>query len=46
MKTLITGAFNYSKEQIEILNSIGCQTVFVQDERTRYRGQRYRSSNL
>ena len=33
MKTLITGAFNYSKEQIEILNSIGCQTVFVQDER-------------
>lgn len=33
MKTLITGAFKYSKEQIDILNSIGCQTVFVQDER-------------
>lgn len=33
MKTLITGAFNYSEEQIERLNSIGCETVFVQDER-------------
>ena len=33
MKTLITGAFKYSKEQIEKLNSIGCETVFIQDER-------------
>ena len=31
MKTLITGAFKYSKEQIEKLNSIGCETVFIQD---------------
>lgn len=35
MKTLLTGAFNYSEEQIEKLNSIGCETVFVQDERVK-----------
>ena len=33
MKTLITGAYKHSKEQIEKLNSIGCETVFIQDER-------------
>lgn len=33
MKTLITGAFKYSEEQIEKLNDIGCETVFIQDER-------------
>lgn len=35
MRTLLTGAFNYSEEQIEKLNSIGCETVFVQDERVK-----------
>ena len=33
MKLLLTGAFRYTDEQIEYLESLGNEVVFVQDER-------------
>lgn len=33
MKLLLTGAFSYTNEQIEYLESLGNEVVFVQDER-------------
>lgn len=33
MKLLLTGAFNYSKEQIDIIKNLGYEITFVQDER-------------
>lgn len=33
MKLLLTGAFKYTDEQIEHIESLGCDVTFVQDER-------------
>lgn len=33
MKILLTGAFNYTKKQIEYIKSLGYEITFVQDER-------------
>lgn len=33
MKILLTGAFNYTKEQIKYIKSLGYEITFVQDER-------------
>lgn len=33
MNLLLTGAFNYSKNQIEKLENLGCDITFVEDER-------------
>lgn len=33
MKLLLTGAFNYSKEQMSQIESLGYEIIFVQDER-------------
>lgn len=33
MKLLLTGAFNYTDEQIEYIKSIGYDVIFIQDER-------------
>ena len=35
MKLLLTGAYNYSNEQIGYIKSLGHQVVFVQDERAK-----------
>ena len=34
MKLLLTGAFNYSDEQLSQIESLGYEIIFVQDERT------------
>ena len=33
MNLLLTGAFNYSEQQLEKLEKLGCSITFVQDER-------------
>ncbi len=33
MKLLLTGAFNYSQQQINSLKELGCDITFIQDER-------------
>jgi len=33
MKLLLTGAFNYSKEQLDQIKSLGCEILFIDDER-------------
>ncbi|TDL32842.1 hypothetical protein E2R51_09230 [Jeotgalibacillus sp. S-D1] len=33
MKLLLTGAFNYSQDQLNILNSLGYEIIYIQDER-------------
>lgn len=33
MKVLLTGAFNYSNEQLDKIKSIGYEIIYVQDER-------------
>lgn len=35
MNLLLTGAFNYSKNQIEKLKNLGCNITFIQDERVK-----------
>ena len=33
MKLLLTGAYNYSEEQMKSLEALGFEIIFIQDER-------------